>query len=282
MAMCEGESLGGAIERAVRASLEQPARGAPPGRPNRVTVADDAARAAVRRVLPAPTTVVEVGDVSAIEDVAADLLEHLDQAMRPPHTYLGPGVKAADVAAVFDAAEAFHRCAPWDVVPDDGCVFRLRCAQVELDVVACIIGQAGESFGLVLYESVDDYARWRDELDVDEPPEDLPPTISLNLEHRDDIPASMLAEIEQHRWKNAREDGVPLTFKTGKGLTAELPSARDLRQLDVAARVIASIVQRDGRAIRRMRRDRSPAIGPVDVFASGERLRVLVEAFALG
>jgi hypothetical protein len=237
----------------------------------------------VRRVLSAGNDVVEIGDVSAVDAAATELLQHLHQSMGmgPPPTYLGPGVQPSDVATIFDTAAAFHQAAPWDIVPDDGCVFRLRCAQVDLDVVACIIGQAGQSFGLALYASLDEYKRWRDEFDGDEPPEDLPSSIGLHFERRSELPPQMLAEIAQHRWKVARDDAVPLIIRSGVGLTPELATAPDLRQLNVAARAVAAIVQRDGKAIRRMRRERKTTIAPVDVHVGGENLRVLVDAFAL-
>src|SRR5262249_49729302 len=126
-----------------------------PRRPERVRVGDEAlaaeVRAAVRglEVVVAPTP-----ELRAIMDLIAERMSPEEAKA----SYLEGGRVSADaVARLFRAAEGLWRIAPWKVA-HDAQIVRIDAPQLEVHG-AClsIIGNLGESLGLILFPSLEGF-----------------------------------------------------------------------------------------------------------------------------
>jgi len=95
-----------------------------------------------------------------IDEAASAMALHLSGAERTgpissPEMWAGWGLPADGVTALFQAAAAFWRAAPWVRLPNDA----LLVAQFPDGRVwaASVLGRAGQEFGLSLYENAEDF-----------------------------------------------------------------------------------------------------------------------------
>jgi len=191
-------------------TMTQPAEGSP-RRPARIRVPEERLAAEVRDVAGGGVSVV-VGPVPELDAAFDELTKAM--ATGAHATYLGDGTIQPDVVArLFSVAGTFFRAAPWKQV-DETQVIRVDIPALGVDA-AClsIIGAAGESSGLLLFRSFADYEAFdalpRGPASEDEHPAHEISLLSLSFSPKKDVPAEMLEEISQHRWKVAGAKAYP-------------------------------------------------------------------------
>lgn len=218
------ESLEGAMKR--------PVDGAP-RRPRRIRVADEAMAAELRASFPGMPVV--VADVPELDAVFEQFVTEFEQTTEEP-SYLGDGDIPPDaVRELFQAASLFFRAAPWRQVSDQQ-ILRVDIPRFGIDG-AClsVIGAGGESFGLLLFESIDDYERLALAGERGAGPSEEEDGIgpggsvslrSLSFDRKKDLPPGMLAEIERHHWPVAGAKAYPVLFCVD-GAQTPLPTTED-------------------------------------------------------
>jgi hypothetical protein len=185
-------------------TLRQPAEGKP-RRPARIRVASEELAAELR----GSGIPVTVAPTPELDPVFADLAAHFGGAI----SYLGNGdIPPKRIAALFTAAQALHAAAPWRHLLD-GQIVRVDIPRYGIRGGALsVIGNRGESFGLLLFDTIDDFFAVQNERPPRSATSDRIVLRSLSLTRREELVPSLLREIEQHGWPVAADDAYPVIF----------------------------------------------------------------------
>lgn len=159
LALGQGDTVAAAVDSFVATTLA-PAQGLP-RLPSSIRVDSPALAEALRARL-GPAVQVRVAAIPEMQPVLEHLREHLaqpDRGKRPP-TYLDGGRDPAAMGSLFRAAAGLYRAAPWRAVPSDTSILSLRIDELgSREMVVCVIGQLGESYGVLLFESPEAFRR---------------------------------------------------------------------------------------------------------------------------
>lgn len=222
-----GELLASAAQ-CLRDTIARPMIGRPHA-PKRVRVASaelaDVLREAVAGldVVCAPTP--------EIDAVFATMREAMSDDANIEQTYLSPEIGPEAVGAFFRAAAGLFRAKPWKIVPGDQDLLAVTIESLDLrDAALSVIGQMGQSLGVVLFSSVDDFEAYLDAADAMEHGEEptLPRHFALNFERGADLSASLRKEIATHRWEVVGADAYPWLVAIDEDLVARPASAREV------------------------------------------------------
>lgn len=219
--------------------LHHPDEG-PPRRPRRIRVADERFAEELSGATDGiPIVIAPVPEL----DAAFHELEAMEMASRATEpSYLVDGeIPAPLVEALFETASLLFRAAPWRQISDQQ-VLRVDIPHFGVDrAVLCVIGAAGENFGLLLFNSLADYDSF-----IYEPPEedeahdeqpDRGVTLrSLSFDAKQDLPPSLLREIEQHRWPVAGPNAYPTLLCVGADRSARPITAKEARLMIAVTR----------------------------------------------
>jgi hypothetical protein len=221
----------------------------PPRRPARVRVASPELADSVRRVLDdvevviAPTPELDAV-AEAMEGAARD-----DEGEEQSYFDGGRGSVEA-VSELFRAAELVYRMAPWKTMDEQQLV---RIDVPRLDVSgAClsVIGAAGESFGLILFPSLDAFDTFASTVHAsDGRPIDFGTTVlSLTFERGADLPETMRREIAQHGWPVAGARAYPVVVHRDPDGVPRPLSERDVNVMRACARAFGAFFLKNKRA----------------------------------
>ena len=235
-------------------TMSSPAAG-PPRSPTRVRVASEALAASLRAALPALEVV--VAETPEVEAAGADLAAHLAGAV-DERSWLADGLPPAAVGAFFEAMAELWRAAPWEALSGAEALISVSIEAFGVrDSVAVVIGELGESFGVLLFDSVADRDRFLALGMVvrDGGPDaaaalgdgiGMPAHAGLSFDPTDVISPTMRAERERHGWALAdEEEAFPSLLLFGDGLAERAPTTRDLALAEALARAIARTVDED-------------------------------------
>lgn len=198
----------GVVLDCLNRAMEKPLAG-PPRRPATVRVQDEELADLLRRALEGVQ--VRLDQAPELDD-ALRVFAHGFHRSEPAPSYLdGERIAVTGVEAFFTAAAELYRVAPWNDVPDH----LLFCANIPAlglhGVCVSVIGALGESLGLLVFESLDDYHRFAA---AGEDPTlgagDLGAHVfALNFEQGSEIPRSLRREIATHGWPVAGPRAYP-------------------------------------------------------------------------
>ena len=222
------------------AATQNPAEGSP-RRPSRIRVADEDTARELRGA--AAGIPIVVGPVPELDDTFDDFLENLADWARRSRHLAGGDIPPPLVEELFKAASLLFRTAPWHRMSDQQIV-RVDIPSLGMDG-AClsVIGAAGESFGFMLFESVDDYHAFI-----------LPPAPaaandrvtmrSLSFDRQEELPPSLLQEIEEHGWTVAGRNAYPVVLCVTAAREALAITEQDVRILTAVTRAFLAFFVR--------------------------------------
>jgi hypothetical protein len=191
-------------------------------------------------------------------------------------TYLAAGITAEAMESFFRAAARLHRAAPWKVVPGDTSLLEITIEALDVrGLVVSIIGQMGESFGLVCFGSFADFEAYvaaAETIDEDESPK-LPRHVALNFDRGADISPVLRKEISVQGWEVAGATAYPWIVVVDEDVVARPPTPRELTRMEAIAAAIAWLVETEPdlpaawRRPAQLRRTTTVALaaGPVEV-----------------
>ena len=267
------ELLGLACDN-LRETIARPAWGEPHA-PTRVRVAVPELAAVLAKGCPgievvcAPTPELDV----VVEGMQSHVLATDDEA-----SWFSPHVDAAALASFFRAAAALYRRRPWDVVPgDEGALFVTIQSLEVFDSPLMVIGQLGESFGLLLFEGVDELEQFgsaMEEMEAGGQPE-VPPYLVLNFERGAELPPSLRREIAVNHWEVASVDAYPMLLSMQPGMLSRPATARELAVMEVVALALPRVLD-DAAAMRRAWDGGEDCIYTLSVAAHGGDVDVLI------
>jgi hypothetical protein len=228
------EDTDGAVARVLLAAMERPLAG-PPRRPDRVRVADASLAAEVRAAL-GDTTPIEVAPTPEFDALLQAMLESFsgeDEA----ESYLEQGrVPPQAVGKLFRAAEILYSIAPWQVATDDQ-LLRMDIPALGVEgACVSIIGNLGESLGLLIFPSLAGYEAFGRVAEeharhaLGSGPIDLgTDCLALNFERGADLPPGMRREVVAHGWPVADANAYPRVERRERDGASRPLVERDLK-----------------------------------------------------
>jgi hypothetical protein len=189
-----------------------------------------------------------------------------------------PGVTEPLVRELFEAAANYYRQKPWHEI-DNAAPIEVRFPPEGRVRYAVVLGSGGETFGLALYESLDDLLVVFTSSEADQPAKQVS-WFSVVFEEATAMGFDDLHAIEEQSWPVAGEWAYPVAIKTVPSGGWGVPSASEISWLAATLRVVPDFAK------RRLSRGRSRphpigATYPLPGVHGGEKimLRYLVNLF---
>ena len=242
-AVVNPEDREGAVARVLRGALTQPAIGSP-RRPSAIRVPDAATAAEVRaevgRAIP-----VTVAPTPELDALLKDMVEALPPDEDDKPSYFARGhVSAAAIEKLFAAGRRLFAAKPW-AVADETQVVRMDIPALGVEG-AClsVIGPLGESRGVLIFPSVDDFEAF---MDVAESGDLQRGRIALSagwlgllFEPATELPPSMRREAMEHGWPVATADAYPVVDRRDADAVPRPLVERDVRIATACALALSS------------------------------------------
>lgn len=235
-----GELLPMASE-SLQSAIDEPMVGRP-HRPTRVRVASAELADALRAGHPGIDVV--CAPTPELDEMLALMFEQMaeDGALEP--SYLSPEITPEAMAAFFKAAAALFRAEPWKLVPDDQSLLSVTIEPFGLrDAALSVIGQMGQSLGLILFSGLDDveaYVEAAGARERGEEPE-IPPHFVLNFDRGADLAPELRKEVSEHHWEVAGANAYPWLVAVEEELVARLPTAAEVTMAEAIALALTSV-----------------------------------------
>lgn len=246
------EDADGAVARVLLAAMEQPLAG-PPRRPDRIRVADASLAAEVRAAL-GNDTPVAVAPTPELEALLQAMLEWMAQENEGgDESYLEQGrIPPAAVSDLFRSAELLYGIAPWKVATDDQ-VLRMDIPALGVEgACVAIIGNLGESLGVLVFPSLAAYEAFVRAADAHVPGSgriDLGSDwLSLGFERGADLPAPMRREVAQYGWPVADANAYPRVERFERDGVSRPLVERDVKVASACASSLSALFAKHGGA----------------------------------
>lgn len=235
-----GETLPMASE-SLQSAIDEPMVGRP-HRPTRVRVASAELADALRAGHPGIDVV--CAPTPELDEMLALMFEHLAEGGALEPSYLSPEITPEAMAAFFKAAAALFRAEPWKLVPDDQSLLSVTIEPFGLrDAALSVIGQMGQSLGLILFSGLDDveaYVEAAGARERGEEPE-IPPHFVLNFDRGADLAPELRKEISEHHWEVAGANAYPWLVAVEEELVARPPTAAEVTMAEAIALALTSV-----------------------------------------
>jgi len=274
------------LEPAIANALGDPQSPCRPGAPRRVVVN----RPDLLELLPPllPEAAISLGATPQLDRAVKLMRQELaggedllgTQALS---TYLTGDIGPEAVARFFEAAAALYQRRPWQRIPGDGYLFQLRCSALAIrGWVGCVIGQQREHYGVILFQSLQDYERYveqgeRFEAGDRNAMDAAPPHRAINFEAKSAMPASFLQEIKRYGWPVAPGDAYPTVMLIEPPQVLKPPRRADLLQLEAVALALVAWIEAEPQ-IDRLWQQPAPKRRRFQVEVGGERVSVTIGA----
>lgn len=212
------------------ATTQKPAVGTPHV-PMRVRVESDTIAASLREAL-APDVEVVCAPTPELASIAASISARATIGSRE----------------LYAAAARLFRAQPWNVLDEDA-VFSVSVPSLGLrhGVVSVLGGHEGERLGLLLFTSVDDFARYLEgALEVLESGENRLPTkagchLVLDFSKGRDVPSDLKTRIAKNGYEIAGTNAYPCFAALDERFSARMPDAREAKLLVMTALAFAEL-----------------------------------------
>ncbi len=278
-----------ALEPAIAKALHDPETPCRPGQPRRVVVN----RAQLLDWLPPllPGAVIKQGATPQVDQAIKLMREQLaageDQlGSEALTTYLSGDIDPEAAEHFFEAAAALYQRRPWERIPSDGHLFQVSCSALAIQGwVGCVIGQHREHYGVILFESLQDYEQYvelgqRFEAGDRHAMDAAPPHRAINFEAKADMPPPLLQEIKRYGWPLSPGDAYPTVMLIEPPLGLKPPHRADLHQLEAVALALVAWIEAEPQ-IARLWQQPSPKRRRFQVEVADARVPVTLGVVAL-
>ena len=223
----------------------------PTREPTKIRVADPELASLIRKRL-GKTIKVNVAPTPELDEVMAEMSKGLAQGDDQEPSYLEGGqVSAETLARFFKTAAKLYDQAPWEYLADDE-VLQLDIPDLGINgACVSIIGALGESFGALIFDSIDGFEAMARVSEAAMTRGDSPINLqtrlcSINFERGSDIPKPMRREISKHAWKVAGPRAYPIVHWVDPDLLVRPMLDKDYVFVTACADALASFFQRHG------------------------------------
>jgi hypothetical protein len=190
-----------------------------------------------------------------------ELLDHLDEVFEelnsgmegggvpaPPGLLEGADVTPDAVAGLFDAAAHFHERQPWKSVGERA--IRVDCLSLEGGPwYAVLMGQAGMTAGLVLYDDYETLERIRTENLSPEESARITAALAVVFGTKDELADADREGLEEHGWRVAGPNAYPVVYRMDPDLDMKAPQAWEVELLEGCLRALPEFVRKKTRRL---------------------------------
>ncbi len=249
---------------------------------------EDERLAAALRPLVEPAHVLAVAPLPELDRVLESLAESIGSESPDELPWRDDATAAARIA-FYKAATAFERARPWSIAGDSQ-VIELRAPALGRErACVSIIGAAGESFGLLLFDSLADYVAMTQVAALG--PEERartagagPAVFGVHYDDPADLPGGGALERRARSlgWKPGPRGLLPLVVKMGSDGAPLSVGDADYRFATVCLQVVGPFVELHRRLFRPPN-DRAASAGPAaesrhEVVTASGKVEVIVSA----
>ena len=220
--------------------------------PDAITVNRRSLQPVVERLLPGvPVRVGRSAVLETVFEVLPDLLNGSEpQGIQGLETYLSGDVTPEAVASFFAACKELYERRPWTLFPDDRSWFSVSSQALGMRRwCGCVIGQDGESYGVLLFESQREQERYFLAAGLSGdltalPPGLLPHQRAISFEALDDLSPMLAAEIQRHQWPVAAGESYPVPIHLDPEFLYVPNTKQELARLEAMARALTRLIDR--------------------------------------
>jgi len=163
---------------------------------------------------------------------------------REPGLLEMPGVGPRLVRGFFAAAADFYRAAPWCSLSFEATI-KVECSRFESGPwYAVVMGQSGLTFGMALYDDLDNLKQVFRSSGSDEENARQSVALAVTFDDETSLPVSDLDAIEEHGWVVAGPAAYPSVIRKERGLSMRPPLAWEIELLEGCLRAIPAFVTR--------------------------------------
>jgi len=187
--------------------------------------------------------------------VSVEKARSAPEARKPAgESYLVGGIDAPRMASFFRTVAALQRAAPWEIATRDSDIFCLDLPSIGVHhAVVSMLGLAGRTRGIMLFDSTDDFADYFSAADasVGRPlPARLSSFLALSLEPAAHLSPDLVAEVAAHGWEIADASAYPRLIKLNENMTARYPLPQELGLLEAAAQALLRLCEDRGALVK--------------------------------
>jgi len=258
-------------------AMEQPIYGRPHS-PTQVRVASTELADALRAGHPGIDVV--CAPTPELDEMLALMREKMAEDGATEQSYLSPEITPEAMAAFFKAAATLFRTKPWKLVPDDQSLFSVTIEQLGVrDAAMSVIGQMGQSFGLIVFSGLDDFEAYLDAADVIELGVDpqMPPHFALHFERGAELAPELRKEISEHHWEVAGADAYPWLVAVDEELVARPPTGEEVTMAEVIALALTNVMA-EKKALRKAWDGGEPVVRTLSVTSHAGEIEVTLRA----
>jgi hypothetical protein len=131
-------------------------------------------------------------------------------------------------------------------VPDDQCLFSVTIEKLGVtDAALLVVGQMGQSLGLLLFARLDDFEAYLEAADAIEQGEEpaVPSHVALHFERGAELNASLRKEIAEHHWEVAGQDAYPWLVAVDEDLVARPTTAKEVTLAEAIALALPTVLE---------------------------------------
>lgn len=274
-----------ALKQAIAQARDSPQPPCEPGEPRRVVVDSARLLELVPKLLPG--ALVSKGATPRLAEAARSLRDHLAggdgaRGLEAMTTYLTEDVTPEAVCGFFAAAAALYDRKPWRRIPSDGHLFEVTCLPLGIPGwTCCVIGQNRESYGVIVFDSVDDYGRYVDAAERadagdEKALETFPSYRAINFEAKRAMPKPLLREIQHFDWPVAEGDAYPTVMLVESDLMLTPPRKMDVLRLELVALALCEWLDAEPQLDRLWEQAMAPPRRRFPITVGGKKLQVLI------
>ncbi|NOX56140.1 MAG: tetratricopeptide repeat protein [Planctomycetes bacterium] len=176
-----------------------------------------------------------------LDEAIEGLTQFISEGEDRPALIEIPGIRREQVASFFEAAVQFYQTKPWRRVPSDT-VIRITFDDGDhAPWYAVIIGQAGVSLGLAVYDDPEKLRGLFHARDEEVALEQMQ-ALSMNFGEKFELPFADLEAAEQFGWPVAAPEAYPYLFRAAPGYQILSPSLRDVIRMDACLRALPEFI----------------------------------------
>ena len=192
-------------------------------------------------------------DLDQLDSVIAELVNGMNEGKEPPALVDMPGLSPEQIGSYFQAAAFFYRQAPWQRVLGD-LPIKVECDSFQTGTwYALVMGQAGMTLGLTLYEDLTIVRKILSGRLSDEENCRINSAISVIFDEKYDMPFDDLDAIEEHGWSVAGSEAYPLAIRVNPGRAVRSLLAWELELTEACLRAIPRFAKAEPHETKQIR-----------------------------
>ena len=208
-----------------------------PGAPSHVRVSDKTQAEQIQQTF--PSIKVSCAPTPELMEVQRTMTESMTDTVEP--TYSDIQVEAKTLELFFKSTAALYRYKPWNHLHHNQCLIGVSIEELGIhNRVLSVIGQAGENFGIVLFDHLRDheiYTHIGDYIRRDQVPV-VPPHIALSFDKARDVSDELRKDISRNKWTVANSNAYPVLYAPeDKGFARPL-SGKDIELMYAIAQAL--------------------------------------------